>query len=449
MRFLHPLDLIALRQTCRYLYEANNRRIVWIKALTDVCVENDVFLPTFPINSMTTEQLLRAATSPSRISAFLMRNHEKTLVPTVHIILDLELSEGDSTTTLYLVPGGRFIILLSSRTLQLWDVDGEKKLVASHCMGRYEKSTMSMQPTKDGMGLQLAIISFFKHSAHPNAIRRTQISIYQIFPLDGEPIFSEIATSNEAVDEGVLTPLISGDRLVIVARLPNIQWYNLLVWDFLNNLWAMGERGKTFDDMFIVSGFVLLLKLRDDDAMVFELRSLEPQGSYQNPSPIITEEMPIDSLLSQETMLHVIETLNEIPYYKMQDVMIDLISDIDVLQRYKTAAETSQQAEKPTLAFQHVRLQTFKVRLKEMQYQRSEGDLVGYFLRPIGATKRQLVLSIMSHKERDCFAFLKSHEGDDREYYEYPSVCPISGRTCYLIGVVDKKIVVADICAET
>ncbi|EKM75341.1 hypothetical protein AGABI1DRAFT_132362 [Agaricus bisporus var. burnettii JB137-S8] len=279
---------------------------------------------------------------------------------------------------------------------------------------------MSMQPTKDGMGLQLAIISFFKHSTHPSAIRHTQISIYQIFPLDGEPIFSEIATSNEVVDEGVLTPLISGDRLVIVAKLPSVQ--NLLVWDFLNNLWAMGDRGKPFDDMFIVSGFVLLLKLRDDDAVVFELRSLEPQGSYQNPSPIITEEMPIDSLLSQETMLHVIETLNEIPCYKMQDVMIDLISDIDVLQRYKTTAETSKQAEKPTLAFQHVRLQTFKVRPREMQYQRSEGDLVGYFLRPIGAIKCQLVLSIMSHKERDCFAFLKSHQGDDREYYEYPSI---------------------------
>ncbi|XP_006463525.1 hypothetical protein AGABI2DRAFT_144813 [Agaricus bisporus var. bisporus H97] len=379
MGFLRPLDLIALRQTCRYLYEANNRRIVWIKALTDVCVENDVFLPTFPIDGMTTEQLLRAATLPSR---------------------------------LYLVPGGRFIVLLSSRTLQLWDVDGEKKLVASHCMGQYKNSAMSVQPTKDGMGLQLAVISHFKRYILPRP-HDARVSIYQIFPLEGEPTFSEIATSNEVVDEGVLTPLISGDRLVIVAKLPSVQ--NLLVWDFLNNLWAMGDRGKPFDeemlvsaadiickDMFIVSGFVLLLKLRDDDAVVFELRSLEPQGSYQNPSPIITEEMPIDSLLSQETMLHVIETLNEIPCYKMQDVMIDLISDIDVLQRYKTAAETSQQAEKPTLAFQHVRLQTFKVRPREMQYQRLEGDLVGYFLRPIGATKR----------------------------------------------VVDKKIVVADICVN-
>ncbi|XP_006463524.1 hypothetical protein AGABI2DRAFT_120337 [Agaricus bisporus var. bisporus H97] len=284
---------------------------------------------------------------------------------------------------------------------------------------------MSMQPTKDGMGLQLAIISFFKHSTHPSAIRHTQISIYQIFPLDGEPIFSEIATSNEVVDEGVLTPLISGDRLVIVARLPNIQWYNLLVWDFLNNLWAMGERGKTFDDVFIVSGFVLLLK--DDDAAVFELRSLEPQGSYRKPSPIVMDEMPIESLLSQETMHHIIGTLSEFPCFKLQDVIIDLISDIDVLQQSKTASQTSRRAEKPSLIFQRATLQSYEIRFGAMQYRHSEGDLVGYYLKPNEVAKPQ----------------------DGREDWYLPSLCPISGRICYLIGDKDKKIAVTDICTET
>ncbi|KAF7764058.1 hypothetical protein Agabi119p4_8595 [Agaricus bisporus var. burnettii] len=235
MRFLRPLDLIALRQTCRYLYEANNRRIVWITALIDVCVENDVFLPTFPIDVMTTEQLLRAATSPSRLSAFLRRNHEKKLVPTVHTILDLELSEGDFTTMLYFVPGGRFIVLLSLRTLQLWDIDAYER--------RYGFT---------GGGCK------FYRIFHTSICETRHADFY----------LSDLPS-------GRFTPLISGDRLVIKVEKRN-QWHCLLVWDFLNNLWAMWDGGRPFSDVLIMWGFVLLLKHKDVWAL--ELRNLEPRG---------------------------------------------------------------------------------------------------------------------------------------------------------------------------
>ncbi|EKM75342.1 hypothetical protein AGABI1DRAFT_132363 [Agaricus bisporus var. burnettii JB137-S8] len=312
---------------------------------------------------------------------------------------------------------------------------------------------MSVQPTKDGMGLQVAVVSFIEHSTHPYAKRDTRISIYQIFPLDGEPSFSEIAVSNE-VDDGRFTPLISGDRLVIKVEKRN-QWHCLLVWDFLNNLWAMWDGGRPFSDVLIMWGFVLLLKHKDVWAL--ELRNLEPRGSYRNPSPIQMEEMTVDFLLSQETKSRITGASSDLPSHETQDVIIDLISNIDrksghsVVQRSKMAAQTSNQAEEPSLVFQLVTPRDFEIRCGAMQYRLSEGDLVGYFLKPNEAAKphRQLVLSIMSHTENDCFAFSKPHYRDGRGDWDLPSLCPISGRICYLIEDEEKEIVVADLCAET
>lgn len=209
-------------------------------------------------------------------------------------------------------------------------------------------------------------------------------------------------------------------------------------------------------DVLIMWGIVLLLKHKDVWAL--ELRNLEPRGSYRNPSPIQMEEMSVDFLLSQETKSRITGASSDLPSNQMQEVIIDLISNIDrksgqsVVQRSRMAAQTSKQAEEPSLVFQHVTPRDFDIRCGAMQYRLSEGDLVGYFLKPdlneAAKRHRQLVLSIMSHTESDSFAFSKPHYRDGRGDWDLPSLCPISGRICYLIGDKDKKIAVADICGE-
>ncbi|KAF7764059.1 hypothetical protein Agabi119p4_8596 [Agaricus bisporus var. burnettii] len=93
------------------------------------------------------------------------------------------------------------------------------------------------------------------------------------------------------------------------------------------------------------------------------------------------------------------------------------------------AAQTSNQAEEPSLVFQLVTPRDFEIRCGAMQYRLSEGDLVGYFLKPNEAAKR--------------------HRQDGRGDWDLPSLCPISGRICYLIEDEENEIVVADLCAET
>ncbi|KAF8800148.1 hypothetical protein BYT27DRAFT_7315038 [Phlegmacium glaucopus] len=60
--FLHPSQILALRQTCKAVYEATLQRTVWIHALDRICRENLLFLPALPTAAMSVVQLERAAT---------------------------------------------------------------------------------------------------------------------------------------------------------------------------------------------------------------------------------------------------------------------------------------------------------------------------------------------------------------------------------------------------
>ncbi|KXN84052.1 hypothetical protein AN958_00502 [Leucoagaricus sp. SymC.cos] len=211
MDYLRPLDLIALRKSCRALHDASHQRIVWIKALTEVCIANDVFLPTFQLDRMTTQELLQAAAAPSRW----LKN-------------------------VFLVPGGRFVVILTLHSLQLWDLEhvgkgGGGRRVTSVKMSQEYNITFSAQPTKDGMGLRLVVPSYPMDTA-----ARKQISVYEIFPLEDQPTLSEIAHLGVNSTCSGISPRLTGDLVVFLDN------HTVKVWDFVNNLWAEWNTHKDF-----------------------------------------------------------------------------------------------------------------------------------------------------------------------------------------------------------
>ncbi|KAL1689799.1 hypothetical protein GGG16DRAFT_93158 [Schizophyllum commune] len=124
--FLSPLDiLLNLRQTCKRLYHATHIRTVWLEAARRTCVQNFVFLPSFPIGRMSQSELEHLATSPERYRAILARGAEedclepyvrRTLVPRrvdhcTHKFLELML-----------IPGGRYLFALAKTAVYLWDL---------------------------------------------------------------------------------------------------------------------------------------------------------------------------------------------------------------------------------------------------------------------------------------------------------------------------------------
>lgn len=131
MSFVDPKEIIMLRRVCRALLTASHERIVWMNALHMVSERHGIYTGTFPKRkmTMTTAQLQHAATSPAQFMAYLQRElgPPKNKLPT-------ELMKSKSIRNLpggrcferaFLVPGGRYILTMSSyrnAIIKLWDI---------------------------------------------------------------------------------------------------------------------------------------------------------------------------------------------------------------------------------------------------------------------------------------------------------------------------------------
>ena len=172
--FLHPSDILALRKvchqptlnlgrlghikTCKALELATRKRIVWIAALHRVCLDNTLFLPSFPIPDMSDLELERAAMAPRRWIELCGRcqkqdsnGFSKMLHPrTTRIIEDAGKSH------FFIVPGGRYLVTAGDG-LSVWDLGYvstvDCKLVASVELGDGFFGGCMVQATPDGKGL--------------------------------------------------------------------------------------------------------------------------------------------------------------------------------------------------------------------------------------------------------------------------------------------------------
>ncbi len=78
----------------------------------------------------------------------------------------LELAQSDDVQGVFLVPGGRFVLILTLHSLQLrdlgWGGTDPKigQLVAAVTMNQRYNITFCVQPTKDGMGLRVVVPSY-------------------------------------------------------------------------------------------------------------------------------------------------------------------------------------------------------------------------------------------------------------------------------------------------
>ena len=168
--FLHPSDILTLRkvctnqhsiisclkvyQTCKALELATRQRIVWVAALHRVCLDNTLFLPSFPIPEMSSLELEWAAMAPRRwIGMMLQKQHSDDFnMPhprTTRIIEDVANSH------YFIVPGGRYLVT-AGRGLLVWDLGrvstADCKLVASVGLAN-DFGFLDVQATQDGKGL--------------------------------------------------------------------------------------------------------------------------------------------------------------------------------------------------------------------------------------------------------------------------------------------------------
>jgi hypothetical protein len=190
---LHPSDILALRKvwpghcrfviqsvnifkkTCKALQLSTRQRVVWLAALHRVCLNNVLFLPSFPISNMSDLELEKTAMAPTKwielCGAFEKRhlndpgailrpratriiNDNDTLIKTKFDIAE---------TDFFIVPGGRYLVCSSLEGISVLDLgfstssgaeSARFKLIASVGPIRGYK-TCIVQATPDGMGLVL------------------------------------------------------------------------------------------------------------------------------------------------------------------------------------------------------------------------------------------------------------------------------------------------------
>ena len=131
-------------------------------ALHQVCLENTLFLPSFPISDMSDLEIEKAAMGPRRwielCSALQKQDHNDngvTLRPratrSFNVSNDLNAGVG-----LFIVPGGRYLVSHSRKSISVWDLgytsSSDCKLIASvERKVKYKK--FMVYATPDGMGL--------------------------------------------------------------------------------------------------------------------------------------------------------------------------------------------------------------------------------------------------------------------------------------------------------
>ena len=184
--FLHPTDILALRnvcqhqkfrcsnlwsliiiKTCKALRPSTWQRVVWVAALHRVCLDNTIFFPSFPISDMSDLELEKAAMGPRRwielCGAFEKQHlndpHAILRPRSIKIINDSLPTEVDyyKNTEFFFVPGGRFMVSHSRDRISVSDLgytsSADCKLIASVGVGLEGEISWHVQTTPDGMGL--------------------------------------------------------------------------------------------------------------------------------------------------------------------------------------------------------------------------------------------------------------------------------------------------------
>ena len=162
-----------LSKTCKAFQHITRQRAVWVAALHRVCIDNTLFLPSFPICDMSDLEIEKAAMGPRRwieLCGAYERQHLKDpcamLCPrSTRIINDLFPTE--TSTQFFLVPGGRYLVRLAPGIIFVLDLgyassdDSDIKLIASvevdgtYNGAEYRDWDFMVQATPDGMGLTI------------------------------------------------------------------------------------------------------------------------------------------------------------------------------------------------------------------------------------------------------------------------------------------------------
>jgi len=221
---LHPSDILALRKTCRALEHATRQRIVWVAVLHRVCLDNTLFLPSFPISDMSERELERAAMRPRRWIELCdgLQKEDPTFCEMLHSQTTRNIEDAGKIE-FFIVPGGRYLVTAGDG-LSVWDLGYvstvDCKLVASVGLGKHFRFLM-VQATPDGRGLVILLSNHSSsYQSYGSDSESYQLSIFEIYPQSEIPLLTQIAHFSSKkypvhlLPDTIICRVIRGNRMV-------------------------------------------------------------------------------------------------------------------------------------------------------------------------------------------------------------------------------------------
>ncbi|KAJ7152178.1 hypothetical protein C8R43DRAFT_479210 [Mycena crocata] len=292
MGFLDPQDILALRPVSKSLFHATCERSVWIDTLRRVCIQHDVYGPSFPLTEMSLAQLEHAATAGRRFRSRLRHDFSQQWVVWPHSVRFLQSSfVGDDFENLRLLSGGRFLLTTRGCVLQMWDL-------GLHLPADAFKTDPIASLPIEGI---TAINSARARASHlgPEVLvfvgsteytKLFHVHVFSIHPAAANPQFKPFAP--------VLTLPVNDDWPAILGttsrHIAITTGYTVVLWDFITDSWISWSQEPTeFDDTFyLCNGNVVLM--RADRAQIwiaalptFHLRSVSTVPPLIGSLPIL------------------------------------------------------------------------------------------------------------------------------------------------------------------
>ncbi|KIM42176.1 hypothetical protein M413DRAFT_70465 [Hebeloma cylindrosporum] len=123
LSFLHPEDIIATRKTCKAMFDATLQRDLWMKAVVQLCQENAVHPSSFPVARMSLLALEYASMGVMRWKRLVSDTGSSGKKGLLSPFREMSLRHDFlSSAELFLVPGGRFLLILNAGRLSIWDL---------------------------------------------------------------------------------------------------------------------------------------------------------------------------------------------------------------------------------------------------------------------------------------------------------------------------------------
>jgi hypothetical protein len=175
-------ELTQAFQACSALFRLCKQRAIWLQAARTMCYNHGLFIPSFPLETMSLKELIRLALSPFNFSRLLSTQSEGRLQEVQTRTFKARLHRSGQCLkprALHLLPGGRYLLTYHNHDICLWDL-GHGRVPPTHfpiaslhienIRGFYGETPPC--PIEGGRGVRLMVLS----SCVSIALRREQCS---------------------------------------------------------------------------------------------------------------------------------------------------------------------------------------------------------------------------------------------------------------------------------